>query len=154
MSEADGGQSSLKDRLLARPRRIWQATPSSLRPAVGVAYYSLVALVLRGLATLISTMFGESREFRISSTLLGVIVAAALISALAFGLVRSKLPTGYMTPWLLGQTVSWAFWVILFASSALGLTAPRKDTPLEIILPAVVLGLLLGFVFWSLRRKR
>ena len=144
---------SLKDRLLARPRRIWQGTPRHFRPALGVLYYTIIAVLLRGMVVLINLGFGDTGEFRFNWKTFGLIAAAALISALTFGVVRAVLPGGLWSPWILGQVVSWSFWGCFFAASTLDLVRVRMESALlEVFLPFAGFGFVIGIILWSRRQ--
>lgn len=98
--------------LLLPGQWIWSHTPTVLRPAVGVTYYALVALLLGYVRVWISRLFGERSH--IDWRYLGVVWASGVVAALAFGVVRIRIPVGRPSrPWILGMTASAAFWLTL-----------------------------------------
>ena len=155
MNDKDTSRSFVKVWLLSGQRRIWQGTPRHFRPALGVLCYSAILVLLHGVAALSSRRLGDSRVFPLNWETFGLIVVAALISALIFGTVRAKLPDDRLSPWILGQVVSWGFWGSFCAMSTLGLVQIRRDSSLlEFLLPIVGFGFVVGIILFSIKRRQ
>jgi hypothetical protein len=155
LSEAGLDRPSLRDRLLVGPRRAWQATPTVLRPTVGVMYWTGVAVLMRLVVGLISRALSEEREFRFDTVAFRSIALSAFLSALAFGIVRATIRAGRLTPWVLGQVVSWVFWAVFFGltPAAVRPTATPRS-PVEFAVASTGFGIVVGLLFWIAAKRR
>ena len=155
MHDTERGRPPARDRVLSYLRRAWQRTPAAFRPALGVAYTGFCAVLLRELARLLSWVLGEHREFRLSAQAVLIAFVSALAAALVFGFMRAIMRPGGLTPWLLGQAVSWVFWGVTILLFHFSVRSPEPSDPS--VVPALIiagLGLVIGGLFWQTDRRK